>query len=98
MHFLVGLFLQLISLTSVVASNNPVHRYAQLRLWDSIDCHGRSLGEEGIYGSQVDLCVPMPDDNTIHSMKVEFIDLACSGTVPPSSIKKSPLIFSSLRL
>ena len=86
MHFLVGLFLQLISLTSVVASNNPVHRYAQLHLWNSIDCYSRSLGEEGIYGSQVDLCVPIPDDNTIHSIKIEFIDLVCSDTVSPSSI------------
>jgi hypothetical protein len=81
MYLSISLFVQLLVLESIVASTSPNHRYAQLRLWNSSHCSGNSLGEEGTYGSQLSLCVPLRDNTTIHSVNVEFIDLGCLSTL-----------------
>jgi hypothetical protein len=98
MYFPFSLFFQLLILESTVGNNIPNHRYAQLRLWNSCHCYGKSLGEEGIYASQLGLCVQSRDNNTIHSVNVEFIDIGCSGTSLQAPMEKLQLNPSSPRL
>ncbi|KAI1829880.1 hypothetical protein DTO027I6_9239 [Penicillium roqueforti] len=62
----------------VAATGNPVHRYAQLRAWGQPGCRDSNLGEEGIYGDYIGLCVPLDNSDTVRSVSVESVESGCT--------------------
>lgn len=64
----------------VAATGNPVHRYAQLRAWGKPGCRASNLGEEGIYGDYIGLCLPFGNYDTIRSVSVESVESGCTST------------------
>ena len=80
MHYITALSLTASLLGMVAATGNPVHRYTQLRAWGQPGCRASNLGEEGIYGDYIGLCVPLGNYDTIRSVSVESVESGCTRT------------------
>ncbi|CAG8102774.1 unnamed protein product [Penicillium nalgiovense] len=78
MHYITALSLTASLLGMVAATGNPVHRYAQLRAWGKPGCRASNLGEEGIYGDYIGLCLPFGNYDTIRSVSVESVVSGCT--------------------
>ncbi|CAG7949080.1 unnamed protein product [Penicillium salamii] len=78
MHYITALSLTASLLGMVAATGNPVHRYAQLRAWGKPGCRASNLGEEGIYGDYIGLCLPFGNYDTIRSVSVESVESGCT--------------------
>lgn len=80
MHHIIALCLTASLMGVVVATGDPVHRYAQLRAWGQPGCRASNLGEEGIYGGYIGSCEPLDNYDTVRSVSVESIESGCTRT------------------
>lgn len=80
MHHFIALSLIASLMGVVVATGDPVHRYAQLRAWGQPGCRASNLGKEGIFGGYIGSCKPLDKYDTVRSVSVESIESGCTLT------------------
>ncbi|CAG8231618.1 unnamed protein product [Penicillium olsonii] len=78
MHHIIALSLIASLMGVVVATGDPVHRYAQLRAWGQPGCRASNLGKEGIFGGYIGSCKPLDKYDTVRSVSVESIESGCT--------------------